>query len=152
MTYIAQANMGAVNCTSYGYYVSRGSVLGYNEPGYRGEYSLLGGGTVTQTRWSPNALSFNVSADSDATLVINQNFDGDWKIASGRGTPVSEHGLLAISVPQGHQTITLRYRPKNIGFALLATLAAALATFLLWWCETGFVRKTNSSSHSGEKS
>ena len=136
MTYIAQANMGSVNCTSYGYYVPRGKVLGYNEPGYHGEYSLLGGGEVTQTYWSPNVLSFDVSPNSADTLVINQNFDKDWKLSSGQGTVVSQHGLLAVSVPQGHQTLTLSYRPQNVAVALLATIAAMIATLLLWWWET----------------
>lgn len=135
MTYLGQANMGAVNCTTYGYFVSRGSVLGYNEPGYRGEYSLVGDGVVTQTEWSPNALTFDVSANSAATLVVNQNFDDDWRIASGNGSMVSEHALLAVRVPPGRQTLTLRYRPKHIGFAFFSTFAAFLATILLCWWE-----------------
>ncbi len=136
MTYLAQANMGAVNCTTYGYWVSRGSVLGYNEPGYRGEYWLLGDGVVTQTDWSPNVLTFDVSAKSAATLVINQNFDHDWRLTKGQGTVVSEDALLAVEVPQGHQLLRLRYRPEHIGLAFLATIVAFLATFLLWWWET----------------
>ena len=94
ITYIAQANLGAVNCTSHGYYVSRGGVLGYNEPGYHGEYSLSGNGTVTETDWSPNSLRFDLSADSAATLVINQNFDEGWTIAYGHGMMASKVACL----------------------------------------------------------
>jgi hypothetical protein len=50
MTYIAQANMGSVNCAAFGYEVPSDSVLGYNQKGCRSEYYLTGPGTVYQIK------------------------------------------------------------------------------------------------------
>jgi hypothetical protein len=136
MTYIAEANMGSVNCQGFGYNVPPNPMLlGYNQAGYRGEYFMSGAGTVEQTEWSPNRLSFDVSATAPSTLVINQNFDIDWQLLSGSGTMTSDHGRLAVAVPQGHQPLTLFYEPKHIVLALLVTLAGWVAFVLLWWWE-----------------
>ena len=100
MTYIAQANMGSVNCQGFGYNVPQNKMLlAYNQQGYRGEYFMTDPGTVAQTEWTPNRLAFDVSATAPTTLVINQNFDirlarGVWKrhddfgpgAAGGRGS------------------------------------------------------------------
>src|SRR5208282_6271407 len=107
MTYIAQANMGSVNCKAFGYYVPNDGVSAYNQPGYRGEYWLTNPGTVYQTKWSPNRLSFDVSPSVPTTLVINQNFDIDWQLAAGIGSMTSDDGRLAINLPPGHQQLTL---------------------------------------------
>ena len=136
MTYIAEANMGSVDCSAYGYHVSRGNVLGYNEPGYRGEYFVLGEGGAKQLGWSPNRLRFDVSAQAPATLVINQNFDKDWQLTSGQGTIVSERDLLAVQVPAGREELTLTYRPAHIVWALLLTFLAAVGAISLWLWET----------------
>jgi hypothetical protein len=136
MTYIAEANMGSINCQGFGYNVPPNPMLlGYNQAGYRGEYFMSGAGTVEQTEWSPNRLSFDVSATAPSTLVINQNFDIDWQLLSGSGTMTSDHGRLAVAVPQGHQPLTLFYEPKHIVLALLVTLAGWVAFVLLWWWE-----------------
>jgi len=135
MTYIAQANMGSVNCQGFGYNVPpNGMLLGYNQQGYRGEY-FMSDGTVKQTEWSPNRLSFDVSATAPPTLVINQNFDIDWRLESGNGTMTSEQGRLAVELPAGHQQVTLFYEPEHIVLALLVTLAGWVAFVLLWWWE-----------------
>jgi len=135
MTYIAQANMGSVNCQGFGYNVPpNGMLLGYNQQGYRGEY-FMSDGTVKQTEWSPNRLSFDVSATAPTTLVINQNFDIDWRLESGNSTMTSEQGRLAVELPAGHQQVTLFYEPEHIVLALLVTLAGWVAFVLLWWWE-----------------
>jgi len=135
MTYIAEANMGSVDCQAFGYHVSSNSVLGYNEKGYRGEYFMSDHGTVKQTEWSPNRLSFDVSATAPTTLVINQNYDIDWRLESGNGTMASDHGRLAVEVPEGHQQLTLFYEPKHIVLALLVTVVGWFAFVFLWWWE-----------------
>ena len=135
MTYIAEANMGSVNCKAFGYYVPNDGILAYNQKGYRGEYWLTDPGTVSQTKWTPNRLSLDVSATAPTTLVINQNFDIDWHLESGNGTMTSDHGRLAVEVPAGHQRLTLFYRPQHIVLALLMTLGGLVAFVLLWWWE-----------------
>jgi hypothetical protein len=134
MTYIAQANMGSVNCQGFGYNVPSNSVLGYNQKGYPGEY-FMSDGTVEQTEWTPNRLSFGVSATGPTILVINQNFDIDWHLESGNGTMASDHGRLAVKVPAGNQRLTLFYRPRHIVLAFLMTLGGLIAFVLLWWWE-----------------
>ena len=74
MTYIAQANMGSVNCKAFGYYVPNDGITAYNQPGYRGEYWLTGPGTVYQTKWTPNRLSFDVSVDGANDLGDQSEF------------------------------------------------------------------------------
>ena len=133
MTYIAEANMGSVNCQGFGYGVPRNSVLGYNEPLYRGEYFMLDHGTAKQTGWSPNRLSFDVSATAPTTLVINENFDIDWQLESRNGRMASDHGRLAVEIPSGHQKLTLYYQPAHIVLALLVTVVAWVAFVLMWW-------------------
>ncbi len=135
MTYIAQANMGSVNCQAFGYEVPTNGVLGYNRQGYRGEYYLTDPGSVSQTKWTPNRLSFDVSAPAPTTLVINQNFDIDWHLASGNGAMASAQGRLAVELPAGHQQLTLFYRPQNMVLALLMSLGGWIAFVLLWWWE-----------------
>lgn len=134
MTYIAEANMGSVNCQGFGYNVPSNGVLGYNQKGYPGEY-FMSDGSVEQTEWTPNRLSFDVSTTGSTTLVINQNFDIDWHLESGNGTMASDHGRLAVEVPAGNQRLTLFYRPRHIVLAFLTTLGGLIALVLLWWWE-----------------
>lgn len=135
MTYIGEANMGSVNCKAFGYWVPNDGVLGYNQNGYRGEYFMSGPGTLEQTEWSPNRLSFDISATAPTFFEINQNFDVDWHVASGKGTITSDEGRLAVAVPAGHQRLTIVYQPAHIVLALLVTVAGWIAFFLLWWSE-----------------
>jgi hypothetical protein len=136
MTYIAQANMGSINCQGFGYNVPPNNMLfGYNQEGYRGEFFMSGPGTLNQTQWTPNRLSFDVSAQAPTMLEINQNFDVDWQVASGHGTVTSDDGRLAVAIPPGHQQLTIFYRPKHMLLALLLTVTGWIAFVLLWWWE-----------------
>lgn len=135
-TAIGEANMGSVNCQGYGYNSIPTTALGINQSGYRGEFYLLGKGQVSQTRWSPNALSYEVDAAAPTVLVINQNYYPGWRIAQGDASFISEGTLLAVKLPQGHQRISLVYRPRFVLLAALLTVAASAATFILWRRET----------------
>ncbi len=135
MTYIAEANMGSVNCQGFGYNVPPNKfILGYNQKGYLGEY-YMSDGTVAQKKWSPNRLSFDISATAATTLVINQNFDIDWQVESGNGTVTSDRGRLAVEVPAGHQRLSIFYEPEHMMLALLLTVTGCIAFVLLWWLE-----------------
>jgi uncharacterized membrane protein YfhO len=127
--------MGSVNCQGFGYNVPPNPLLlGYNQQGYRGEY-YMPDGTVAQKEWSPNRLSFDISATAATTLVINQNFDIDWQVESGNGTMTSDHGRLAVEVPAGHQRLSIFYEPEHMMLALLLTVIGWIAFVLLWWWE-----------------
>jgi hypothetical protein len=135
-TYISQANMGSLNCQGFGYNVPPNNMLfAYNQNGYRGEYFMSGDGTLEQTEWTPNRLSFDISPTAPTTLVINQNFDVDWRIESGHGAMTSDEGRLAVAVPAGHQRLTIFYRPQHMMVAVIMTAIGWIAFVFLWWWE-----------------
>jgi hypothetical protein len=110
-------------------------------------------GTVSETRWSPNALELDVRLDSPATLIVNQNYETGWR-AEGRETvgayvaperrfwdirarpselPVKGAiGLLAVDLPVGTHHLVLRHRPPWLWPGAVLSLAGlALAVALL---------------------
>jgi hypothetical protein len=117
---IARANMGALNC--YEPLDPGKSVVGINEPGYRGEQYLLEGSTATLVEWTPNRLVIDVAAANPDVLVINQNYHPSWRLASGGGQAMAHEGLLAVRIPPGHARVTFVYRstPFLAGLALAA--------------------------------
>ena len=135
LTLIAMAGMGSANCGGVGYTVPRGSVLGYNEPGYRGDYYLLDAGKVTETLWTPNRLSYDVSANEATSLVINQTLYPGWHLARGSGLVYSEKGLIAVRVPSGRQEIELAYTPQHLVLASVSALLALAMLIVVWWIE-----------------
>ncbi len=112
MLSLALSNRGALHCNEeldfHEPYNLKAAAI--NRPGYRGEYYLLGPGTAALRRWTPNALSYDVVSAAGNILVINQNYDSNWKLARGRGQVGSYHGLLAVRAAGGAQHITLVYR------------------------------------------
>ena len=131
MTEINEANMGSVNCQGYGYNDIPENARGYNEQGYKGEYYLLGAGRVSQPRWTPNRLSYDVDAAAPATLVINQNYFPGWRLESDSGAWSPHDGLLAVELPPGHHEVILVYRPQKLWLGLALTMFAAIAAVLL---------------------
>lgn len=131
-TEISQANMGSVNCQGYGYCDIPENPLGYNQPGYRGEYYLLDAGTVSQTLWTPNRLRYEVNVQAATSLVVNQNYYPGWRLTSGAGQLYAENGLIAVRLPLGRQQIELVYAPERILLAFGLTIAALAALILIW--------------------
>jgi hypothetical protein len=136
MTAASQNNLGAVNCGCCGYYILPHDIVrGYNQPGYRGEFYLLGAGGVRQTRWTPNRLTYEVNVPLWTSLVINQNMYPGWRVVGGNGNAYSYDGLMAVRVPPGHRQIELAYRPTHILWAYLLTFVATAALILVWAIE-----------------
>ncbi len=135
LTAIAQAGLGSTNCGGVGYTVPRGNVRGYNEQGYRGEYYLLDAGSVTQTRWTPNRLSYEVNAAEPTSIVINQTMYPGWRLARGNGLVYPERGLIAVRVPAGRQEIELAFTPHHIRAASAVALFVLVTTILVWRLE-----------------
>lgn len=134
MTEINQANLGSVNCQGYGYNDIPENPLGYNQTGYRGEYYLLGPGTVAQTLWTPNRLRYELNTSAPNTLVVNQNLYPGWRLR-GDGQLYDEKGLIAVRIPPGHHSLELVFAPTHIVLALLITLATFAASILIWRIE-----------------
>ena len=129
---LAEANLGALHCYDFG--ALRAHAHASNRPGYRGEVWLNGPGTVALSRWSPNALSYDVTADHPETLFINQNYDAPWRVRAGQGTVKNERGLLAVSVPAGEQHLELAYvsRHFQLGLALFALGVSGVLGLFIW--------------------
>ncbi|HVN64764.1 MAG TPA: hypothetical protein VMT58_09020 [Candidatus Binataceae bacterium] len=128
----ARANLGLVTCDDQLGFMPKSRVIGYNQPGYRGEQYLLGAGSVHLADWTPNAVSFDVDASAPTIMVINQNFDPGWHIADGHGELGSYGGLIGVRVPAGSQRIVIVYRNNLIWLGLCGTLATLAALLLLW--------------------
>jgi hypothetical protein len=134
MTEYNMANLGAVNC--YGTANISSSVVGYNQANYSGEYYLVGPGQITQIEWTPNQLSYRVSAGAPTELVVNQNYFPGWRVVRGVGDLASRGGLLAVHLPAGSEDITLRFRPEHLAVAVAFTLLGLIATII--FCKRGY--------------
>src|SRR5690349_6933994 len=115
MTAANLANQGNINCYCCGYGVPRppNKVIGYNQPGYRGEYYLLDAGQIKQLAWTPNRLSYEVDAPGPTSLIINQHAYPGWRVTGGTGTIYPYRGTIALRIPAGHQQIQVLYRPRH---------------------------------------
>ncbi|HUA33738.1 MAG TPA: hypothetical protein VMA09_09055 [Candidatus Binataceae bacterium] len=134
MTEINLANMASVNCQGYGYNDIPENPRGYNQSGYRGEYYLLGGGTVNQRLWTPNRLRYDVDLPGPTSLIVNQNAYPGWH-SIGDGELYSDGGLIGIRLPAGRHSIELIYVPDRILLALLITLVTISAAIVIWKLE-----------------
>jgi uncharacterized membrane protein YfhO len=126
----AKSNLGVLTC--YDEASPERHARGYDQPGYRGEQYLLGAGTVTLTKWTPNHLSFEVDAPSPTVMVVNQNYYPSWRLMQGKGELLSNDGLIAVRVPAGRQHIELAYRSRPFAVGLAITIVTTLAMLLLW--------------------
>jgi hypothetical protein len=125
----AMQNEGILVCYEYTYWPT--SAVGFGQPGYRGEQYLLGQGSVTLVRWTPNRLEFAVDAQAPSVMVVNQNYDPSWRVTSGPSHTFSESGLLAVRVPAGKSRIVLRYISIATICGMIISILTAFAAFLL---------------------
>jgi hypothetical protein len=146
-TSIAMAGMGSLSCGDRGYHVDppKGTVLGYNQTGYRGEYYLLGAGKVTETLWSPNLLRYEVDVPQTTSLVVNQIMYPGWRLTHGNGFAYAENGLIAVRVPSGRQEIELVYTPRHIVAACAIALFALATLIVVWRIESQSVSRRRSN-------
>jgi hypothetical protein len=133
MYMMAQAHLGVVNC--YEPATAEKNVLGANVPGYRGEQFLLGDGTVNLESWTPNALAYNVDTRAVSTVVINQNFDPEWRIEQGKGQLYRVNGVLGIQVPSGKQRLRIVYHDGSFMIGCVIFVVGMLGASTLYvWC------------------
>ena len=124
------ANTGMVTC--YGIPPeAKSSVVGSDQPGYRGLVFLAGGiGRAEVTRWTPNDVTVRITGARPGDVVVyDMNFDPGWHV--DRAPAQDWRGLVGAPVVGGDQIVEITYRPQGLiaGLALfvLTGLAIALA-------------------------
>ncbi len=141
---VVRDHQGVVNC-----YVSPPwptEAKGWNEPGYRGEQYLLGAGSVTLARWTPNRLEYDVDAPQPSVVVVNQNYDPSWRVISGGGPTFSWGGLLAVKVPAGKSRIVIRYISLAAICGTIVSIMTAFVAFVLVRWESRHRREASVTS------
>ncbi len=124
--------MGAAFCNDpLDYSDFPGKVVAFNQAGYRGEQYLTGTGSVILRQWTPNALDYDVETPASNVLVINQNYDENWRVVQGKAEVFSQGGLIALRVPAGVQRLELRYRSNLFLFGLFVTIITWLLFLLI---------------------
>ncbi len=84
---------------------------------------------------------YDIDAVAAANLIINQNYDAGWRISEGRGNISHFQGLLAVSVPSGHQRLAVSYRDRAFRNGAAGTLIALAILTLLIISETRSARR-----------
>lgn len=85
------------------------------DPAYRGEHYLLNNnGRIKNINWSPNAIEFYLEINQNDTLIVNQNFNSNWKaeINGKKAESLNTNGLLSVNVTPASTHITLYYISK----------------------------------------
>jgi hypothetical protein len=99
----------------------------HGSPDYRGEVVLYGtSGTARFRRWSPNRLDLEVAAHGPGLVIVNQNYDPDWEVSSGKAV-IDYGGRLAVRVTPEDREVVLTYRPASFIVGALLSTATVLA-------------------------
>lgn len=101
-------------------------------PLYRGEVFFLNADNQAGLIYfSPNRIIIEVNVKYSDTLVINQNYHRDWKLASLK--PFSYQGLLAVALKdKGCYHLVFRYVPTGFYLGALVSIATILITIALF--------------------
>src|SRR5579875_812939 len=147
MMNLALASRGALHCNEEldFHEAANTRVIAANQPGYRGEYYLSGPGSLDQVRWTPDELRHDVATRAANVLVINQNYDANWRLVRGRGEVISYGGLLAVRVPSGTQRVWLDYKSNWFRLGAAISLLTCIAAAAVWRREQRIVRGLKSA-------
>jgi len=91
--------------------------------------------TVQEAVVTPNRIRFQVTASAPAMVVVAQSHYPNWKATvDGQRVPLlaANHAFQALAVPAGRHEVELRYVDAMFHSGLGITLAAAVASLLLW--------------------
>lgn len=115
-------------------HVPQGNVRIVSDPAYKGEvFFCLGTGEVQRISFSPNRVTAFVRAETEGTVVLNQNYDPGWKVhVDGRkqNTGVYE-GLPALKVTPGEHKVGFYYLPESfITGAIISSVSVLCALYL----------------------
>jgi hypothetical protein len=113
--------------------VSNTAVLSKGNPDYKGEYYFLNDNisNVNLVKWSPNKISLRVKAEEDDILIINQNYNKNWKIKEDFEI-VDYNSLLGVKIPKGEYTVNLyMFQSKFLIGLALFLIAVISGAYLL---------------------
>lgn len=107
---------------------------------YTGEAFLLTGtGTATVVSQKTSEVVMTYSTETEATVVINQNYHPGWVVdVAASGSPAERRaaenarGLAATRVSPGRGTLTFTYLPPGLGAGLAASGGGLLLAFWRW--------------------
>lgn len=97
---------------------------------YRGEFFLTSGDVIKQTYWSPGELHFHTNVSKPGKLIINQNYNEQWKASSGHDIK-NINGLIGVELLQGENNIVLYYLSDY--FLLGSLLSITGLAFSIFW-------------------
>ncbi|WP_394825942.1 hypothetical protein [Pendulispora albinea] len=88
------------------------------------------GGTVSRTRWTPNAITLHAELTKPGRVFINQNWHPGWR--TSEGTVENVKGLLAVALPAGAHDVVVRFLPRAAtgGAAISLTTLIVLIALL----------------------
>ncbi len=135
-----RANTGVLECYGAPPFDEKGAIA-RSDARYRGEVFVLGEGEAELRGWTPNhAIVALKEVRPGARLVYNTNFDAGWRatIDNDEGQQsarvVALEHRVAVELPAGDSSVTLRYEPPGFGvgvvLALLTLLGLGAAPFV----------------------
>ncbi|MBI2667495.1 hypothetical protein HYX17_01860 [Candidatus Woesearchaeota archaeon] len=98
----------------------------YND--YKGEAYLNEEGKAEITYFSPNRIIIKTESNKENLLILNQNFEKNWKVKSG-GVE-NYNGLLSTKIPKGNSTITFYYLPQSFIIGSIMSLISIILIFI----------------------
>lgn len=112
-----------------------------DSPRYRGEYYLyFGNGNVNMTYWSPNRMVYKADLKNKDILVINQNYEKNWKTKPFLKIRPQE-GLLAVDVGPVNEKIEFYYMPESFKTGIYLLVFGLVLSFSFILLKTGPARE-----------
>jgi len=103
---------------------------------YKGEYYLINSNKqIKITHWSPNIMIFDIDIKAKDELIINQNYDKDWKIEknNSKSEIINHDGYIGVSLFPGKYRIKIYYLPNSfIEGSLISYLTLLLSLICLY--------------------
>ena len=113
--------VGVTNCYMPG--SLQNHAIPMQDPRYEGEVFIRddGRGKAIITAFSPNIVEVNVTAFGKGVLVLNQNYEKNWKVQGSTGV-IDTEGLVSTDVDSSTHKIVFYYIPDTFIYGVLLTI------------------------------
>jgi hypothetical protein len=119
------ANRGTIKAAWLSAYRHGRGILDYNNR-VSEWYSEGGAVEVIRRKFTPNCLTFDISAKKEGTLVISQGYDTGWRRTDGKEVEPSQD-LVSLRAVPGDTQIEVYYHPDYFNLGLLVSVISILA-------------------------